>query len=333
MHEKNVKVVDGYGHLEMEKSERTKRWEEARTPRQKLEFQKWSVYPENFMVDRVPLSIDFEATSRCNLKCRMCPRTQLIEEGKFWEEKDADLKLYLKVVDEAAEKGVGGMKYAWLGEPLLNRDLPFMIYYAKYKGIPMVMFNTNAVLLTTKKSEQLIGAGLDQIFFSDHILHLESEEVVGSVLAHITNFHKIREYKGSISPHTRINFVFNEENKGEIKNLPQNPIAKIVDSYSYTFEFDYASIEDLGEMTFCCPQLWQRMFIHPDGLVTPCCADMYRKLVVGNIKESSIEEIWTGEIFEKLRKLHKEGRAGEIPTCRACDVIRVQGTSDVLQKS
>ncbi len=327
----SVEVVDSYGHIKITKSENTKRWEEARTPRQKLEFKKWSVYPENFMLDRVPLSIDFEATSRCNLKCRMCPRTQLIEEGKFWSETDASMKLYLTVVDEAAEKGVGGIKYNFLGEPLLNKDLPFMVYYAKYKGIPMVMFNTNALLLTTKKSEQLIDAGLDQLFFSVDSADPSTYEQIRkggkleSVLANIQNFHRIRQFKRSISPHTRVHFVITEENKEELQYLWKHPLVKMVDSYSYAFEFDHTNTGEIGDINYCCPQLWQRLFIHPDGLVTPCCADVYRNLLVGNIFTSSLEEIWLGGALTRLRKLHKEGRAGEIPTCRTCYLVRAQG--------
>jgi radical SAM protein with 4Fe4S-binding SPASM domain len=99
----------------------------------------------------------------------------------------------------------------------------------------------------------------------------------------------------------------------------------VVDSFSFAREFDHVNNEKLGEVNYCCPQLWQRMFIHPDGVVTPCCADVYRELVVGNVKNSSLEEIWTGIKYRRLRGLHKEGNAGTIPTCSSCYLVRAQG--------
>jgi radical SAM protein with 4Fe4S-binding SPASM domain len=327
----STKVVDSYGHINIQKSENTLKWEKARTPRQKLEFQKWSVYPENFMVDRVPLSIDFEATSKCNLQCRMCPRTQLVEEGRFWKEEHADLNLYIRLVDEAAKKGVGGIKYNFLGEPLINHNLPFMVHYAKYKGIPMVMFNTNAVLLTPKVSEQLIDSGLDQLFFSvdssDPLVYstIRKGGNLEKVVDNIITFHKIRRKKGSISPHTRFHIVLTKDNETELEHLEENPLFKVVDSFSYAYEFEHTNSEKLGEVNYCCPQLWQRMFIHPDGVVTPCCADVYRELVVGSVKNSSLEEIWTGIKYRRLRSLHKEGNAKAIPTCSSCYLVRAQG--------
>ena len=48
-----------------------------------------------------------------------------------------------------------------------------MIKYAKEAGVVDVMFNTNASLLTEKKSREIILSGVDKIFFSHLILHTE----------------------------------------------------------------------------------------------------------------------------------------------------------------
>ena len=51
---------------------------------------------------------------------------------------------------------------------------------------------------------------------------------------------------------------------------------------------------------------------------TPCCYDHACRLEVGNAKEESVEEIWSGERLSKLRRLHEEGRVDEIDLCRTC---------------
>ena len=39
---------------------------------------------------------------------------------------------------------------------------------------------------------------------------------------------------------------------------------------------------------------------------------------VGNAKEQTIEEIWTGEKAQHFRNLHETGRMNEIDICRGC---------------
>ena len=49
-----------------------------------------------------------------------------------------------------------------IGEPLLNKDLGPMISYLKQRNV-RVVFNSNAVLLTSSKQTELIESGLDEI--------------------------------------------------------------------------------------------------------------------------------------------------------------------------
>ena len=39
---------------------------------------------------------------------------------------------------------------------------------------------------------------------------------------------------------------------------------------------------------------------------------------IGNANEQSIEEIWTGEKAQEIRRIHEEGRMDEIDICRGC---------------
>ena len=42
-----------------------------------------------------------------------------------------DFKLFKKVVDEGSENGLYSIKLNYLGEPLMNKNLPKMVEYAK----------------------------------------------------------------------------------------------------------------------------------------------------------------------------------------------------------
>ena len=73
---------------------------------------------------------------------------------------------------------------------------------------------------------------------------------------------------------------------------------------------------------FSCSQLWQRMFISSDGDVIVCCVDSEKDYIVGNIKESSIEEIWNNEKYRNIRKLHKDGKYNQVDICSKCDLTQ-----------
>ena len=60
------------------------------------------------------------------------------------------------------------------------------------------------------------------------------------------------------------------------------------------------------------------MTINPKGEVSLCCADMYTDVVMGNVNESRLEEIWYNEKFEHYRKtLTEKGRKG-LMLCDGC---------------
>jgi MoaA/NifB/PqqE/SkfB family radical SAM enzyme len=61
-----------------------------------------------------------------------------------------------------------------------------------------------------------------------------------------------------------------------------------------------------------CNSLWQKLRILPDGTVTPCL-----HVVVGNVMEQTIEEIWNGEKMARFRKIVSKRL---FPACmRCCD--------------
>ena len=123
-----TKVDHNYHELENEK---VARWEATLPPEYFAYREKWNEYPKQHKVDRVPVHLDIEATSNCNLKCKMCPRTDMVNDGTFWDVKNFDFDLYKEIVADAASKGVCSIKYNYLGEPLMHPKLVEMIKFAE----------------------------------------------------------------------------------------------------------------------------------------------------------------------------------------------------------
>jgi len=106
------------------------------------------------------LSFQIEPTSRCQLKCVMCPKTAFHDE---WKAGDMPLPVFEKI--SRYFHLVRDVHLQGWGEPLLYPELLAMIRIARVKGC-QVSLTTNGVLLTPDRSETLIKEGLDIIAIS-----------------------------------------------------------------------------------------------------------------------------------------------------------------------
>jgi radical SAM protein with 4Fe4S-binding SPASM domain len=116
----------------------------------------------------LPDELYIEVTNRCNSRCQTCVRTF----EALGPLRDLSLREFRHLVDQAP-----GLKRAVLhgvGEPLLNRDLPAMVAHLKHRTEPpLVLFNSNAMLLTPAWQEALLDAGLDEFRVSTDAAHPE----------------------------------------------------------------------------------------------------------------------------------------------------------------
>jgi len=237
-----------------------------------------------------------------------------------------------------------------------------MISYAKSKGIIDLMFNTNATSLTKSKAQKILDSGLDQLFFSFDSPDKETYEEVRvnanyhKVLRNIKFFMELRNKSGSIEPLTRVSMVRMNQQDSEwgrfyklfspivdtvaeldyMNHTEENGAHNLTDNFwkNLKKEYDKPSIdsEEVGDTTdkYCCPQLWQRMFIHPDGVVTPCCLDSSRIMVMGDVNSNSIEEIWGNDKYRMLREMHSSGDIDRVSTCAKCPLANLDEPTSAL---
>jgi len=332
----NIEVaVDHNFHLKTQKV--MSAWESRRSEEYKTYREEWNNNPKANKLNGFPLHLDIEATSACNFLCTMCPRTEMMENKTFWKVENFDMKTYEEIISTGVPLGLKSVKFQYLGEPLVNKNLVKMIKYAKEAGVVDVMFNTNASLLTEKKSREIILSGVDKIFFSFDSPYREEFNKIrvkgdyDLVLKNIKNFMKVKKELKSDTPITRVQMVLMKDNQKEWEDF-QKLFSNLVDTIAYIDYLDHGNqnkheekgVVELGsrKKKFCCPQLWQRMFVHPDGVVTPCCLDSNREMVMGNIKENSIKDIWKNELYQDMRKKHLAGKIDEIPTCKKCPLAK-----------
>lgn len=300
----------------------------------------WDTNPQEGVLNDYPIHLDIETTNRCNLRCTMCPRTDMVRAGLFPANQDFDFDAFARIIRDGAGRGLRSLKLNILGEPTLHPRLAEMIRLAKDAGIVEVMVNTNAVLLGEELSRELILSGLDKLLFSFDSPVREKYNAIrlgadyDRTLENIRTFMRVRESLGSRTPLTRVTMVLMDETREDWDRF-RELFEPLVDCVAYT---NYLRHEGHAEKlarpdaadpeqarSFRCPQLWQRMFVHVNGDCRICCMDSYVSVKVGNILEQGVPEIWRGETYRGIRRLHEQGRAHEIPMCSRCSIIRQAG--------
>jgi radical SAM protein with 4Fe4S-binding SPASM domain len=76
---------------------------------------------------------------------------------------------------------------------------------------------------------------------------------------------------------------------------------------------------------FPCRELWRTMMVFCDGSTSICCAVFDNNMNMGNAKDKSLREIWTSPEYQRLRKLHLDGKYDQIDICKDCNMWKVQG--------
>jgi putative metalloenzyme radical SAM/SPASM domain maturase len=110
-----------------------------------------------------PSKLFVETTTRCNLNCFMCVKQN---RGSEISEGDFSLELFNRL--EGAFPTLDALVLNGVGEPLLNRQLESFIRRAK-RLVPSsawIGFQSNGLLMTQRRAESLIAAGLDKICLS-----------------------------------------------------------------------------------------------------------------------------------------------------------------------
>jgi len=68
-----------------------------------------------------------------------------------------------------------------------------------------------------------------------------------------------------------------------------------------------------------CERIWKSLVIYWNGEVTPCTNDYNGDLVVGNVKDNTIKNIWKGKKLHKLQNAHVYSNFKEFPLCNNCN--------------
>ncbi len=298
---------------------------------------KMKMYPKEFTLKDFPLVLYVESALACNLMCTMCYQSDPALQKHIIKEAAHRLMswdLFTKVIDEAVQHNLCAAVFAGRGEPTLNKRFGDMLRYCHDKGILDIKFNTNATKLTEAMVRDwlLIGAPLTIVFSVDAADKKGFEEIrIGAnfdqVVENIKMFNRIRVQEFPTSPiRTRISMtLFKDDQDPEAARQLWAPL---VDEFTaknargeqsgsiYQQDKDGKPKNINPEVR--CRVMFDRLYIWCDGTVNPCEDDYLSMLKLGNVKQNSLHELWTGPAMMKLRIAHLNGRKNTCFPCNNC---------------
>jgi radical SAM protein with 4Fe4S-binding SPASM domain len=299
---------------------------------------KWSNKPVHW---GMPLSISFEPTTSCNLRCPECPsglRSFTRKTGML------DPDFFKKVIDEI-EKDLLYLIFYFQGEPYLNKNFLDLVKHASAKGI-YTATSTNAHYLDDENARKTVESGLDRLIISIDGTTQETYESyrIGGKLEKVIegtrNVLKWKQELKSKTPHVIFQFLVVKPNEHQIADVQKlatelgvdevglktaqvydyengSPFIPENDKYSrYALQAD-GSYKIKNRLLNHCWKLWHSCVITWDGIVVPCCFDKDAWYKMGDLKKQTFSDLWNNELYQKFRADVVRSRT-EIDMCKNC---------------
>ena len=284
----------------------------------------WSYLVRRERVPALPVEYIVETTAKCNLYCPMCPR-----ETHPQPKEDMTDAIFDALVKGAARTGEH-MMLIGLGEPLLDPKIFDRIEYCERHGISTLL-STNGVLLDEAAAEKLLASPLAHITLSFDGASKESFELYRKgakferVRDNFVRFSKLKHEKKA-GVQIVVQMVRMQNNAGEVDEfrrfwsaVPGVDQVRIKEDETNVLQPEAArtAVESRP-----CHYLWRGpVYVKHDGRVFPCCQSyMLDGEPIGRLPEQSLEEVNNSDEMRRLRRLHAQGKAGEIDMCARCCV-------------
>lgn len=302
-------------------------------------FSKWTKKPIQW---GYPVSISFEPTTSCNLRCPECPSglrsftrpTGMLQPGFFSSTIDQLSRELLYLI------------FYFQGEPYLNPSFLEMVKYASSKGI-YTATSTNGHYLNDENAKKTVESGLDRLIISidGTTQDVYQQYRVGGKLERVLdgarNIVKWKKQLQSKTPFVFFQFLVVKPNQHQIEQVKQlarevgvddvrfktaqvydykndpNQLIPSIEKFSRYRKTSEGQYKIKSSLSNHCWRLWHATVITWDGLVVPCCFDKDATHNLGDLKGKPFKEIWHNEKYIHFRRQILQSRKN-IDICANC---------------
>ena len=289
-----------------------------------------------------PVSISFEPTTSCNLRCPECPSgLRAFTRPTGMLQKD----FFTRTIDEIHRELLYLIFY-FQGEPYLNPDFLDMVKYASSKGI-YTATSTNAHYLNDAAAKRTIESGLDRLIISidgttqDVYKQYRVGGHLDKVIEGAKNIVKWKKELNSKTPFIFFQFLVVKPNEHQIEDIKRlakeigvdevrfktaqvydyetdpNNLITTIDKFSRYKKDANGTYVPKNKLANRCWKMQHANVITWDGLVVPCCFDKDAMHQLGNLKNQSFKEVWNNDNYKQFRKKLMKSRKN-IDICANC---------------
>lgn len=299
--------------------------------------------------DSFPDVLRIELAGKCNFKCIHCP-TGIKPNNRM----NLDSDKFNSIINQCVANGfiprVAVLYHG--GEPLMNKNLAQYIRILKKMGVSKTVITTNASLLNEYRSEELIMAGLDEMKISFDGESADENNIIRKNgdfyrdAANVKILLKLRKKLGHNNPKVIISNIRicdkntlsmfkpkNGKHQCAFQNIPiyitryfRNECDEIeLRSFPAMVWPGYDQCEKFEELNFpikrpkYCGMLFETFTILSNGNVVLCCYDLKGELILGNVFETNMFDIWISRKYTDLRADFRKQIYNSL--CSKCDIV------------
>lgn len=269
-----------------------------------------------------PLIEQIELTNRCPYTCKMCPRTMSMDRPLG----NMDINLFERIIGQMRRN----QQYVALhhfGESLIYPELPAAVRIASRMGIACGL-SCNPPSLNPKLAAALLDAGIANLVLSLDALDTQTYREIRGAAAqferadlNIRELVRLRD-QGSYLTFLTLQMISMHCNHRDadrfLEYCRETAVDRGVVIRLGRWDFGDEYVKDLGEFTSpgylpYCSRPWKSLVVLWDGRVVPCCHDYNGEVVLGDLREQSLEEIWDSARTKGFRAGHYDSNL-----CRKC---------------
>jgi len=259
-----------------------------------------------------------------------------------------DFSLFKKIVNDCKELDLSESTIFLHkeGEPFTDELIIDRIIYIKDQlpNLKQLYVSTNGSLLDEGKIVNLLNSGLDKLCVSLDATTKETYSVIRRQLDFekvLKNVNDLIYWKKELGSKLKISLqmVVSDINKHEVEEFKKLWLDKVdqvsiktMHSYLDGGMSSFAKSKDREQKSICFDP-FNRIVIHRDGLCGVCCWDYDNVIVAGDTAKNTIQEIFNGEVFNQVRRIHEEKKCNELEPCNRCQRIFGEDKihSDIIQ--
>ncbi|MBT9588492.1 radical SAM protein [bacterium] len=282
-------------------------------------------------VDNFPVLAFVDPTLFCNLRCPACPTG--VQAG-LRPKATLQWELYQKFMDEVGDYLFKLYLYN-LGEPLLHKQAPEMIRYAKEKEIFVMLSSNLSLHLSDESIQKLILSGLDVLIVALDGITPETYQKYRRqgdfdlVTGNMKRIQAMKRVLGYQTPTIIWQFLIFQHNEHEIDTVCKEYKAWGADEYfmggAYMPVGDMAAgfspstlpryniydtthlhrkkAEQAAVQGKACSWLYGATVLNPNGKISPCSYTAAEKDDFGEYsRDQDFLSVWNGEQYARARK-------------------------------